>query len=79
MTLIRRANTIYEDGTTDNGYFIQEWVAGSILGIFISSLLCLIFASALWASICDKNYIIPKASAKGLYLQLEDGKLYKKQ
>ena len=37
MILIKKADTIYEDGTTENGYFIKEWFAGFILGVIICS------------------------------------------
>lgn len=77
--LIKRADSIYEDGTSDNGYFIRECVAGCIIGSIITFTICFMFASVIWSVTKQNNYIIPKASAKGLYLQLEDGKLYKKQ
>lgn len=86
MSAITKASTVYEDGSTDNGYFIKEWFAGFILGTIVCSLINLGFnligelASAKREETFKKqNYVIPKASAKGLYLQLEDGKLYKKQ
>lgn len=86
MSAIIKASTIHDDGSAKNGYFIKEWFAGFILGTIVCSCINLgfdligEFAKAKKEENFKKqNYIIPKTSAKGLYLQLEDGKLYKKQ
>lgn len=83
---IRQANTIDDDGSTQAGYFIRDLQFGMIVGMITVSLVHLgfdivkTFIDAIKESnFKQENYVIPKKQAQGLYLQLEDGKLYKKQ
>ena len=83
---IRQANTIDDDGSTQAGYFIRDLQFGMIVGMITMSLIHLGFdmVELLINSIKEtnfkqENYIIPKSQTQGLYVQFEDGKLYKKQ
>lgn len=83
---IRQANTIDDDGSTQAGYFIRDLQFGMIVGIITMFLINLGFDmvelfinSIKETNFKQENYVIPKKQAQGLYLQLEDGKLYKKQ
>lgn len=77
--MIKRANTIYEDGATDCGYFMREWLAGFIMGVIISVSILTAISGLVDISMRENNYVIPKNKCRGLYLQLDDGRLYKEQ
>ena len=79
MSLIRKANTIDEEGSTTTGYFIDDMLCGFILGCVVTSLFAIFIFCCIKGCVQEENYIIPKKATKGSYIQLNDGKLWKKQ
>jgi len=83
MAIARRANCIDDDGSQVNGYFIKEFMAGLIMGCVITNFVVSIcnsyFDNREKSQLYSQNYVIPKAKTRGLYIQLDDGRLYKEQ
>lgn len=84
--LIQEHRLITEEGLSRDGVFVDRLVIGTIIGIIIGSCITVLLTGF---KLVDKqneidllhknNYIIPKSKTLGLYLQMPDGKLYKRQ
>lgn len=83
MAIARRANCIDDDGSQINGFFIKEFMAGLIIGSIVTNIILNVcnsyFEHKQKQELYSQNYVLPKAKTKGLYIQLDDGRLYKEQ
>lgn len=77
--IISKASTIHDDGSTTDGYFVGNYYCGMIIGAIFASIFLIGLFFMIYGIIKEENYIIPKKATKGIYLQLDDGKLWKKQ
>ena len=84
--LVQEYRIISEEGVARDGFFVDRFVIGFIIGCLIGACIaCIITGFTLVDkqneidSIHKHNYVIPKSKALGLYLQMPDGKLYKRQ
>lgn len=84
--LVQEYRIISEEGVARDGLFVDRLLVGLVVGCIVG--IC-IGISIIGFKVIDKNneiksiqsnnYVIPKSKAKGLYLQMPDGKLYKRQ
>lgn len=84
--LVQEYRIMKENGTSTDGFFVDRLLVGLILGVVTASILWWLLLSVLInikdteiQGIKNRNYLIPKSQSLGTYLQMPDGKLYKKQ
>lgn len=77
--IVQKANTIHDDGSTTEGYFVDNYFCGMVAGAIFASIFLIGLCCMIYGCVKEENYIIPKKATKGMYIQLEDGKLWKKQ
>ena len=84
--LVQEYRIISEEGISRDGFFVDRFVIGLLIGFTIG---LAVMAFVMWCELSIKqnnidkiykqNYIIPKAKTLGTYIQMPDGKLYKRQ
>lgn len=84
--LVQEYRIMKENGTSTDGFFIDRLLIGIVIGVACTIILLFPVMVGLVdvkekeiQQIKNKNYLIPKSQALGTYLQMPDGKLYKKQ
>ena len=84
--LIQEYRIMKENGTSTDGFFVDRLLVGLLLGAVLTSIFSLFIMLAVVdvkekeiLQIKHNNYLIPKSQSLGTYIQMPDGKLYKKQ